>query len=71
MRGHLLELETTIPLSTEKLSTGSPEICHCLILTGSPSVALSEKVSEQGNFFSLHSFCHSLIQAYVQDLTSK
>jgi hypothetical protein len=62
-KGHLLELFTIIPLSTEKLSTGKPAICQLLILTGSPRVTLREKFSEQGIFFDLHNsdqfFMHS------------
>ena len=65
IRGHLLELDTTIPLSMEKESTGNPAICHALILTGSPSVALREKLAEQRIFLSLHIFSQSAMHSYM------
>ena len=66
IKGHLLELDTTIPLSMEKESTGSPAMCQALILTGSPSVALTEKFLEHKIFLSLHIFNQSLIHSYRQ-----
>ena len=59
MRGHLREFETMMALSTEKESTGSPEMFHARILTGSPRVALTEDVGEQGIFFFWQMVCHS------------
>lgn len=50
--GHLLELLTMMPLSTEKESTGRPAMFQARILTGSPRVVLRENVSEQGIIFS-------------------
>ena len=64
MSGHRLELDVMIPLSTENESTGNPSIFHALILTGSPRVALREKVSEQGMKCSWQSFCHSSVACY-------
>ena len=37
-----------MPLSTEKLSVGRPEMFHSRILTGSPRVALRENSSDRG-----------------------
>ena len=59
MRGHLLELDTMIPLSILNESTGSPAICQALILTASPKMLLRENISEHGMFFERHTFCHS------------
>ena len=39
-RGHLLENCTTTPFSTDRVSLGSPAICHLRILTGSDSVEM-------------------------------
>ena len=36
------------PLSTEKLSVGSPAMFHALMATGSPKVSRSEKLSDLG-----------------------
>ena len=60
MSGQRRELEIMIPFSTEKESTGRPAMFQALILTSSPRVAETEKVSEQGMFFCVHSVCHSL-----------
>ncbi len=52
-----------MPLSMEKLSTGSPDIFQALILTGSPNVLLNENLSEHGIFFDLHKFVHSFMHS--------
>ena len=62
--GQRLELSTIIPLSTENASTGRPAICHARIFTGSPSVALNEKLSEQGIFLFLHNTVQSLVHSF-------
>ena len=59
MSGQRRELEMMMPFSTEKESTGSPAMFHALILTGSPSVAVTEKEGEQGMFFCVQRVCHS------------
>ena len=41
-----------IPLSIEKASLGSPSIVHARMATGSPRVAVSENLAEQGTCFS-------------------
>jgi hypothetical protein len=61
INGHLRALETMMPLSTEKLSAGSPAIFHALMTTGSPSVAISEKFSAQG----MPSFVHNWFQSVI------
>ena len=66
MSGHLLELDTMMPLSTLKLSTGRPAMFQSRIFTGSPRVAASEKVCEHGIFFSLQSFSHNAVASCVQ-----
>ena len=53
-----------IPLSTEKLSVGRPEMFHSRILTGSPRVELRENSSERGIPFSEQNLHHSLIWSY-------
>jgi len=65
MSGQRLEFETMMPLSMLKLSTGRPAICHALMSTASPSVALSENVGEHGIFLSMHSRCHLTTQSYT------
>ena len=44
MRGHRLALATTMPLSMDRESLGSPAMSHSRILTGTPSTAVREKV---------------------------
>ena len=53
-----------IPLSTEKLSVGRPEMFHSRIFTGSPRVELRENSSERGIPFSEQNLHHSLIWSY-------
>ena len=71
MSGHLRALSTTMPLSTEKESTGSPAMFHARILTGLPRVALRENDSEQGIFFILHCSTQLDIQSCVQRMTTE
>jgi hypothetical protein len=50
------------PLSTEKLSRGSPAMFHAWILIGSPSVLVNEYSDEHGSFLSLNTFTkHALV----------
>ena len=53
-----------IPLSTEKLSVGRPEMFHSRIFTGSPRVELRENSSERGIPLSEQNLHHSLIWSY-------
>ena len=53
-----------IPLSTEKLSVGRPEMFHSRIFTGSPRVVLRENSSERGIPFAEQNLHHSLIWSY-------
>lgn len=64
--GHLRALSTTIPLSTEKESTGRPAMFHARIFTGLPSVAFKENDSEHGIFLTLHCSTQPDIQSYKQ-----
>lgn len=64
--GHLLALSTTIPLSTEKESTGRPAMFHARIFTGLPSVAFKENDSEHGIFLTLHCSTQPDIQSCQQ-----
>ena len=66
MSGQRRELETIIPLSVLKLSTGSPAICQARTLTASPRIALSENTLEHGIFFAMHFLCQSFIQSCTQ-----
>jgi len=50
-----------IPLSTEKLSVGSPAIFHARIATGSPNVSLNENTSDRGMPLALTDSVHSWI----------
>ena len=61
--GQRRELDTMIPLSMLKLSTGRPAICQARTLTASPRTALREKTLEQGIFFERHFLCQSFIQS--------
>ena len=63
MSGQRRELDTIIPLSVLKLSTGNPAICQARTLTASPRIALSENTLEQGIFFAIHFLCQSFIQS--------
>ena len=63
MSGQRREFEMIIPFSTENESTGRPAMFQALILTGSPSVAETEKEGEHGMAFSVHSECHSRTQS--------
>ena len=48
MSGQRRACEIMMPLSTENMSLGSPSMFHERILTGSPSVLVSENLSEHG-----------------------
>ena len=63
MSGQRRELETMIPLSILKESTGKPAICHARIMTASPRVALREKTVEHGISFAIHNLCHSCVHS--------
>ena len=66
MTGQRLELDTMIPLSVLKLSTGNPAICQARTLTASPRIALRENTLEHGIFFAMHFLCQSFIQSFTQ-----
>ena len=63
MRGHLLALNTTMPLSILNESVGKPSIFHCLIRTGLPKVLVSVGLSLHG--ISLFQVLHPLLHLLV------
>ena len=63
MSGQRRELETMMPLSMLKLSTGRPAIVQARIFTGSPRVAFRENVSEQGMLRAVQFECHSAVHS--------
>mmetsp|Transcript_24182 Transcript_24182/g.45892 ORF Transcript_24182/g.45892 Transcript_24182/m.45892 type:complete len:318 (+) Transcript_24182:74-1027(+) len=77
--GHRRALATTMPLSMEKLSLGSPAINHSRILTGSPSAVASAYFLERGMFASAHSATHCstsssryfMVNAPLYDITAE
>lgn len=54
--------------SIEKVSMGSPCICHSRILTGSPSVPISEYVFDTGMYLSRHNLIHCLMQSLFENI---
>jgi hypothetical protein len=65
MRGHLLALNTMIPLSIEKLSEGNPLRFQCLIVTGSPSIYCNENIFEAFNLALFNSYYQFLIVEFL------
>ncbi len=65
MSGHLLALNTMIPLSIEKLSDGSPFRFQCLIVTGSPSICYNENIFDAFSLTLFNSYCQFLIVEFL------
>jgi hypothetical protein len=65
MRGHLLALNTIIPLSIEKLSDGNPFRFQCLIVTGSPNIYYNEKILDALSLTLLNSYYQLLMVVFL------